>query len=187
MIRTPDCHNVLVLTCIARYSTVVKGFDHASDIGQPVFTLATLCRPRPRHGHRGDVDGALQRLTWRDLQESYWAASVCTSLHGWCDQSWIRHRGTHDGTYSSAVLRSSCATGDGKFAFVEFATPEMASAGLSLNGLMLHGRPLRVGRPQVRCICTPVVFIGSHLVPRRVECIQLGHRCDLIAGICAAS
>jgi hypothetical protein len=99
----------------------------------------------------------------------------------------FRHRGTHDGTYSSAVLRSSCATGDGKFAFVEFATPEMASAGLSLNGLMLHGRPLRVGRPQVRCICTPVVFIGSHLVPRRVECIQLGHRCDLIAGICAAS
>jgi hypothetical protein len=52
----------------------------------------------------------------------------------------------------------------------------MASAGLSLNGLMLHGRPLRVGRPSVRCFCTPVVFIVLHLVPRRVECIQFGHR-----------
>jgi len=37
---------------------------------------------------------------------------------------------------------------DQKFAFVEFASPELANAGLNLNGLMLHGRPLRVGRPQ---------------------------------------
>eukprot|EP00276_Gloeochaete_wittrockiana_P001335 CAMPEP_0184672538 /NCGR_PEP_ID=MMETSP0308-20130426/86154_1 /TAXON_ID=38269 /ORGANISM="Gloeochaete witrockiana, Strain SAG 46.84" /LENGTH=355 /DNA_ID=CAMNT_0027119877 /DNA_START=1712 /DNA_END=2780 /DNA_ORIENTATION=+ len=44
-------------------------------------------------------------------------------------------------------VQSVWMSSEGKFAFVEFRTPQDATNAMMLDGAMFHGRPLRIGRP----------------------------------------
>jgi splicing factor U2AF 65 kDa subunit len=71
---------------------------------------------------------------------------------------------------------------DGKFGFMELRGDSEAVDVMQFNGLVLHGRPLRINRPSD---FRPEMTAGSNLAPNPVNAAAVQELCNQLAGLVA--